>query len=404
MNRILKSFIRIFSFPKKELTEIFRQPRLILTLVLGPFLIIFLFGIGYPENGRSLRTTFVVGDQNPFSSQTEEFIKSVSPAIIYQGTEKDENAALDLLASRQTDMVIVIPDNPLNEIRNNKQASFLIYHNEIDPFQISLVRSIGRIYTDEVNRRVLMALTNQGQKTLDESLPNFSNSLDQIPSLNSELVVSPFTAEFKGLSNVDFTPVGYLTPAIIVLLMQHLSITFAALSIVRERRSGIMELFSVSPLTAFETLLGKYFSYIFFGAILTTLLTVLVMVVLGEPMLGEWTNYALALIILLFTSLGMGFLISLISETEIQAVQYAMLVLLASIFFSGFFLDLRFMWEPMKIFAWSLPATSGIRMLQDVMLRGNPLPWLIFSGITAIGLVLFLINIFLLRRKLESTV
>jgi len=92
----------------------------------------------------------------------------------------------------------------------------------------------------------------------------------------------------------------------------------------------------------------------------------------------------------------------LISQTDTQAVQYSMLLLLASIFFSGFFMDLRMMKEPITVLAWSLPATYGIRMLQDIMLRGTSLPLPVFLGITGIGMVLFLIDWILLRKKMES--
>jgi ABC-2 type transport system permease protein len=98
----------------------------------------------------------------------------------------------------------------------------------------------------------------------------------------------------------------------------------------------------------------------------------------------------------------LGFLISLISQTDTQAVQYSMLVLLASIFFSGFFLDLRLMWEPIRVVAWSIPATYGIRMLHDIMLRGELSPASIFLGISAIGIGLFLIDWLLLRRQMEG--
>ena len=119
-------------------------------------------------------------------------------------------------------------------------------------------------------------------------------------------------------------------------------------------------------------------------------------------MFGIWYNYALAVIVLLFTALGVGFLISLISQTDTQAVQYSMLLLLASIFFSGFFLDLRLMWEPMKAIAWSLPATYGIRMLQDIMLRGASAPPMIFQGLLLIGIGLFIVSWLLLRRRMDA--
>ena len=165
----------------------------------------------------------------------------------------------------------------------------------------------------------------------------------------SGILVSPFSAKVSGLFDVILTVTGFFAPAVIVLLLQHVSITFASLSIVRETRSGIMELFRVAPITAFETLVGKYLSYLFFEIILAGVITALAVWLLKIPILGHLQDYALAVVVLLFTSLGVGFLISLISETDTQAVQYSMLLLLASIFFSGFFLDLRLMKEPITV-------------------------------------------------------
>jgi ABC-2 type transport system permease protein len=434
---MFKFLIRISSFLRKEQVEIFRQPRLILTLVLGPFLIMFLFGLAYPEQSRPLRTFFVVEDPNAFQDQENLFTVSPNPAIISLGVENNKDSALAKLARDQTDLVVVIPSNPVETIESNQQAEFLIYHNEVDPFQVAYVQSIARIYVDEINRRALQTVTEQGQgeagamqpsledalaktKALREAIPpgetdaaaqvaeleqeltTVNESLTTFRSLGSGVLVSPFNAQTSGLSEVQFTPTGFFAPAVIILILQHLSVTFASLSIVRERHSGIMELFRVAPLTALETLLGKFLSYLMFEIILAAIITALAVSVLGIPMLGRWEDYASALVILIFTSLALGFLISLISQTDTQAVQYSMLVLLASIFFSGFFLDLRLMWEPIRVVAWSLPATYGIRMLQDIMLRGALSPAIIFLGISSIGIALFWLDWLLLRRHMEG--
>ena len=111
MKRLSKFLIRISSFVSKELTEILRQPRLILTLVFGPFLIMFLFGLGYPEQNRTLRTTFVAEDQSALQGNMELFTGSASPAIADQDIESDKDLALAKLALNQTDIVIVIPES-----------------------------------------------------------------------------------------------------------------------------------------------------------------------------------------------------------------------------------------------------------------------------------------------------
>jgi ABC-2 type transport system permease protein len=433
---MLKFLIRISSFMSKELIEILRQPKLILTLVFGPFLIMFLFGLGYPDQNRTLRTTFVVEDPNSVQGDTKLFTDSI-PAIADQKVENNKELALAKLALNQTDLVILIPKDPFGTVKNNQQAKFTVYHNEVDPFQIAYIQSVARIYTDEVNRRVLQNVTEQGQanagsvqgdlenaiaKTqalkqavppgdtnaaaqvndLEKDLTNVNEQLTTFRSLGSDVLVNPFTVDTTPLSNVQFTPTDFFAPAVIILLLQHLSITFASLSIVRERRSGIMELFRVAPITALETLIGKVISYLSFEILLAGIITLLAVWLLKVPMFGSWTNYAIAVVVLLFTSLGVGFLISLISDTDTQAVQYSMLLLLASIFFSGFFLDLRLMWQPIKVLAWSLPATYGIRMLQDIMLRGTSIPPLIVEGLALIGIGLFLLNWFLLRREMDA--
>jgi ABC-2 type transport system permease protein len=437
MIRFFKFLIRISSFLGKELTEILRQPKLILTLVLGPFLIMLLFGLAYPNQSRTLKTTFVVTDPVSFEKEMDTFTKSVGSTIFDYVIERDKEKALAKLTLNQTDLVIVVPDVSFDAIQNNQQAEFLVYHNEVDPFQIGYIQSIARIYVDELNRQVLQSATAQGQtnsgvlqdnlknaiiktQTLRKSIPagnvktttqaaDLENDLTAVDeklttfrSLTPGVLVNPFSAKIFGLFGGLLTVTSFFVPAVIVLLLQHVSITFASLSIVRETRSGVMELFKVAPITAFETLVGKYVSYLFFEIILAGVITTLAVWLLKVPILGHLVDYILAIVVLLFTSLGVGFLISLISETDTQAVQYSMLLLLASIFFSGFFMDLRLMREPVTILAWSLPATYGIRMLQDIMLRGSSLPLLVFLGTASIGLVLFLIDWALLRKKMES--
>ena len=68
--------------------------------------------------------------------------------------------------------------------------------------------------------------------------------------------------------------------------------------------------------------------------------------------------------------LGKVRVLSLLARSESQAVQYAMLALLAGLFFGGFFLDLDAFRYPVKLFSWVLPVTYGVRLLRDVMLRG----------------------------------
>jgi ABC-2 type transport system permease protein len=149
MRSLFQFFIRSSAFIGKELAEVLRQTRLILTLVLGPFLIMLLFGVGYRNEARPLRTIFVVGENQAFRQQVEEYAGSLGPQLIYEGVTDDQNSALNRLARGQVDLVCVVPDNAYELIRNSQQATFTLYHNEIDPYQVSYVEYFGQAYIDE---------------------------------------------------------------------------------------------------------------------------------------------------------------------------------------------------------------------------------------------------------------
>lgn len=494
MHNIFSFFIRIFAFLRKEIYEILRQPRLVLTLVLGPFLILLLFGIGYRVQAQPLRTEFVMSNDSPFRQYLEEYTSSISPLVHYAGVTDNLAAAQARLRAGEVDAVVALPADPVETIRNSEQAVFTIYHNEIDPFQVDYVRVFGRLYVDEVNRRVLSAVAGEGQtesvsvqqtvsearasaaalrgalesddpdavrthqadlarhvaemtrimgadnqvvasvedtfgvsgeedslsgqlSTLEEETNSLGDNpqLDQVVRIEEQLgtvetvlgefreiepavLVSPFRSEVQTISGIQIELADYFVPAAIVLLTQHLAVTFAALSIVREVREGAMELFRVSPLSAFETLIGKYLSYFVFESLLVTILTLLILFGLRVPLVGGWQNYVLVIATLIFTSLGLGFVLSLLAKTTSQAVQYAMIVLLASIFFTGFFLSLNYLWAPVRVVSWMLPATYAIEMLQNIMLRGNFVPGTLLWSLLAMGVGFFIVAWLLLRR------
>ena len=508
MHRLFSSIIRTSAFLRKEIVEVLRQPRLLLTLVLGPFLILLIFGVGYRNQPRELRTLFVVQGDGALSQKIQDYATSLGPQLVFAGTTEDLVSALKQLQRGDVDLVAVTPENPFEKIRNNEQAVFTLYHREIDPFQVEYVKYFGQIYIDEVNRRVLTNVTEQGQSEastleddvkaarqhaaamrqaleqgntlaaqesqmelsdnldtaslalgaslslltgvqqelgsedsdyiellksslsdirqttsqldefselssassadiqevskIEEDLAGLESHIDQFTSISPFVLVTPFASETKGIAPTQPGPVEFYAPAVIALLLQHLAVTFGALSIVRENDIGAMELFRVSPVSAAETLVGKYLSYFIFTALLTAILTALLLLVLRLPMLGNWVHYVLVIAVLLFTSLGIGFLISLLSRTDSQAVQLTMIVLLASVFFSGFLLDLQLIWNPVKVLSWSLPTTYGIATIRDIFLLGQPPNIIMIMGLFGIGVALMLISWFLLRREIAS--
>jgi len=132
------------------------------------------------------------------------------------------------------------------------------------------------------------------------------------------------------------------------------------------------------------------------------LLAVLLVFALGVPVIGPPLVVAGTLTLLVLSSLGIGFVISMLASSEQQAAQLAMLVLITSVFFSGFVVALESLSWPYRAVSYGLPATYAIRTLQDVMLRGllrEPLDLVVLGVVSVIG---FFITLQLFRREYRA--
>ena len=119
------------------------------------------------------------------------------------------------------------------------------------------------------------------------------------------------------------------------------------------------------------------------------------------PMLGDPALLAGVTGLVLLASLGLGLFIAVISDSERQAVQLALLSLLASVFFSGFVLAIAEFSEPVRALAYLLPVTHGIRLIQDLMLRGTTNQQWEIGALAIIALVTMTASWLLLRRGMS---
>src|SRR5205085_4486165 len=87
----------------------------------------------------------------------------------------------------------------------------------------------------------------------------------QFEALNPYVLAAPFFGQAKNLAPAGMpTFVKFYTPGVIALLLQHIAVTLGALSMVRERTRGSVELFRVAPITPGEILTGKYVGFTLF--------------------------------------------------------------------------------------------------------------------------------------------
>ena len=120
---------------------------------------------------------------------------------------------------------------------------------------------------------------------------------------------------------------------------------------------------------------------------------------LEVPFNGGFASLAAAMILLTVAALSIGFAISALARSRLQAIQVAMLLLIASGFFAGFLFPLSQLGQPARGISYLLPATYGISALQDVMIRGEEISVFDALWLALISVISLLAARFLMGRK-----
>jgi ABC-2 type transport system permease protein len=479
---MFKIIIRLLSFFAKEVNEVRRQPRLVLSLIFGPFLILVLFGAGYQGERPMLRTALVLPKEGLDQVQIDDLKHAIQTNFTLVSADTNEAAAMQQLRAGTIDVVEVLPNDINQRVLRGEQAPVDFRYNEINPLNEQWIQYLGYAQVNEINRAILLQTAQgmQGQAastkqllteaggqldalksgltaakaadtqksirqlkqaidilavspllvshngtdpaetqrqllelrdnldTLDQSISN--GTLDQqqanidqtrtqitqleqattvLSKLPPQVLISPLQQQYQNIHGKSLDFMTFYAPSVLALILQHIAVTLGALSLVRERLLGALELFRVAPVSMLQVLLGKYLGYTLFIAIISAVLMGL-MLALGIPFLGSILLFAGLVALLTLASLGIGFLISTWSKSESQAVQLSMLVLLLSIFFSGFFLPLENFWPPVRNVGYALPLTHGIIGFQDIMLRGimpGDFTWIMLGSIAAVTFV-----------------
>jgi ABC-2 type transport system permease protein len=396
---LLKTWTRTTSFIGKDVIETVRRPGALLSLIFGPFLIMGLFGIGYSGQYRPMNGVLVVPPSANLPHDVSFYQQFAGESVRIVDVSADAEEARQRLRRQEIDLVVIAPPDVEQQFLNGQQATIEIDYNELDPVRDNYARFVAYRQVQELNRAIIEQMVAQGMQYVLQSTGT------QPPvALAPQVIAAPTRADTRNLAPVSPNVVVFFAPAVLALVLQHMGVTLTALSMVRERLSGAMDIFRVAPVRAIEILVGKYLAYAFFNLSVAAMISFLLVGVLHEPLLSTPGDVASVVALLSFASLGLGLLISTIADSERQAVQLSMLVLLASVFFSGFVLPLDQFVTPMRFAAYALPVTHGIQLLQDMMLRGGTNQAWEFSALAAIGIVLFLTTLTTVRRNLRSAV
>jgi ABC-2 type transport system permease protein len=392
MRPMLAVVIRLMAFVGKEILETLRRPGAIVSLILGPFLIMAVFGLGYSGIKRPLETIIVAPPTSGLPTDVATYQDLAGGGLHIKEVVPDRTAAEERLRNDAADVVIIAPDDAEAQFRAGQQSVIEVLIDVVDPVAENYAGFLASGLASAVNREIIRRAAAEGQGYA------IAAGEPEAAAIPPDVIAAPTRSEVDNIAPSTPNVIWYFAPAVLALILQHLAATLVAMSLVRERTSGVIELFRIAPVSAAEVLIGKLLAFGLIGGVIATTTVALLVFGIGVPMLASVALVALAIGLLLLASIGLGLLIAVVSDSERQAVQLSLLLLLASVFFSGFVLPIAEFTEPVRAVAYTLPVTHGIRLLQDLMLRGTTTNAWEFLALGLIALVTMVLAWLLLRR------
>lgn len=198
----------------------------------------------------------------------------------------------------------------------------------------------------------------------------------------------PVDVRVRPWYNPELRTADFVIPGLIAIVLTFTLVQFTAISIVKERELGTLEQLQVTPITRTQLILGKIMPFVIIGVVQLTLLVIMMGWLFDVHPQGSLAALYLLTGLFIAAVLGLGILISTIAQTQMQASQMALTLMLPFVFLSGFIFPIGGM--PL-VFQWMtrvVPANYAIQILRGIVLRGasmrdlaEPIVWLaLYTG------------------------
>lgn len=172
--------------------------------------------------------------------------------------------------------------------------------------------------------------------------------------------------------NPELKSAKFLVLGLIGFILLITSVILTSLSIVREKEKNTIEQIIVSPIKAYELIIGKTITYVIIALITAILIFIVSYFLFNIVIKGNYFLLFISILIYLITSLGVGLLISSISETQQVAFMIsAVITLLPTFVLSGFAFPIRNMPIAVQLTTYLVPARYFLVILRSIVLKGS---------------------------------
>jgi len=180
--------------------------------------------------------------------------------------------------------------------------------------------------------------------------------------------VSP---EIRIWYNPEMKTRTFMVPAIVGLLLTIITLLLTSLAIVKEKEIGTLEQLNVTPIKPYQMLVGKLVPFTIIGFLVILLVINAMYFIFNIPVRGSMVFLYFASFVYVLSSLGLGLLVSTISNTQQQAMMMAIfLFLLPMVYLSGFAFPIENMPVAVQYITYLVPLRYFITIIRGVILKG----------------------------------
>jgi len=373
-------FSRVVAMVRKEFIHILRDPGTLAMVFLVPAIELVLFGYAINTTVDHLPT--VVLDQAD-DRLSRAFVQSLVNSTMFDlaGYVTDVQSVRAAIDDGRAKVGVIIPPTYAQDLEAGRTAEVQVLIDGSDP---------------TVAQSALYAIESLGQAESGAALAN------RLAARGLALPGTAIDVRPIVLYNPSMLSINFMIPGLIGLIMQLQTIMLTAFAIVREREQGTFEQLIVTPIRPVEIMIGKLLPYVFIAFVNVGIILAVGIFWFKATFAGD-LGLLLALAgLFLFSTLGLGLLISTISRTQLQATQLSIFVMLPSMLLTGFVFPRDTMPWPLYDLGFLVPLTFFLRILRGVMLKGVGLDvlWVDVLPMTVLGLSLFLLSASRFRKQL----
>ncbi|CAN5487729.1 ABC transporter permease [soil metagenome] len=384
----------IGSVARKEFLHIWRDRRVLILLLILPPVFTLVFGHAFEAGEMTDVPALLIN--NDATPRTERFVERISQSKTFSWRKSDSTGGdeQDLLG-HGVRAALVIPAGWSEGLENGKPVPLQLY---LDASDTNIAPQLHGSVQESLGEFQL----NERQEMIDALPVEVFDMAEQLPPKVRKQFVSamePWTIEEQMLYNPRERFIDYVLPGIIGLILQLITVTLMASTLARERESGTLYQLIVTALRRGEIVIGKVVPYF----VISLALILLIVLLAGwhfHVRFHQPAMLAVICVVFLLCSLGLGLVISAVSRTQTQAIQFSVFFLLQVFVLSGAFAPLEQLPAGIRYISELFPLTHFCRAFRLVNLYHAPFHFYAPSllALCAGTIITFVAAAFLLRR------